>query len=200
MLRVQRAGRSIRVSALLNGSVRAPYLVDTGASINTIPASVIDRLGIRINDETPTTFVSGIGGKTMKVAVVTLRSVQIGTAVLEDVEMAVLDTMSEGLLGMPYFNHFRVSLDPMAGKLTLEEIDLDSIEGIYGGYDESTWRQKFRMVRGQIAHIEHRLRTTPDEKYITRGELEKRARYWEGQLDRLERKATRAGVPRAWRE
>ena len=136
----------------------------------------------------------------MKVPVVTLRSVQIGTAVVEDVEMAVLDTMREGLLGMPYFNHFRVSLDPMAGRLTLEEIDLDSIDGIHGGYDQSTWRQKFRIVRGQIGHIEDRLRTTPDEKYITRGELEKRARYWEGQLDRLERKATRAGVPRAWRE
>ncbi len=114
-IQVRRAGRSIRVGALLNGSVTVPYIVDTGASINTIPRGVIDRLGIRIGDETPTTFVSGIGGKAMKVPVVTLRSVQIGTAVVEDVEMAVLDTMREGLLGMPYFNHFRVSLDPMAG-------------------------------------------------------------------------------------
>ena len=56
------------------------------------------------------------------------------------------------------------------------------------------------MVRGQIAHIEHRLRATPDDKYITRSELEKRASYWEDQLDTLDRKATRAGVPRAWRE
>ena len=59
VLRVQRAGRSIRVSALLNGSVRAPYLVDTGASINTIPANVIDRLGIRISDETPPRLYPG---------------------------------------------------------------------------------------------------------------------------------------------
>ena len=200
VLRIKRAGRSIQVTALINGHVPVPYIVDTGASINTIPRSAVHRLGIRIDESTPSTIVAGIGGRAMKVPVVTLRSVQIGTAVVENVEMAVLDTMREGLLGMPYFNNFRVSLDPTKGTLELEEVDLNAIEGIYGGLDESTWRTKFRLIRAQLEHIAERIRITPDESYIMLGELEKREGYWKEQRRQLERKATRAGVPRAWRE
>lgn len=200
VIRIKRAGRAVHVVATLNGHGTARYMVDTGASINTIPRSTVERLGIRIDESTPRTFISGIGGKVMKVPVVTLRSVEIGGARVENVEMAVLDTLREGLLGMPFFNHFRVSLDPTAGTLTLEEIDLNGIEGVYGGYDESTWRQKFGMLHSQIDGLERRLRITPDESYISRGEIEELSVYWRKQLQALERKARQAGVPRTWRE
>ncbi len=105
VLGIQRAGNEIRILATLNGSVAWPYVADTGATLNTIPRAAVDRLGIIIDEDTPTTIVAGIGGVGMKVPVVTIRSVGIGSATVENVEMAVLDTMFTGLLGMPFFNN-----------------------------------------------------------------------------------------------
>ena len=200
VLGVQRGGNEIRLIATLNGSLAWPYVADTGATLNTIPRSAADRLGLTIDADTPTTVVAGIGGVGMQVPLVALRSVRIGSAVVENVEMAVLDTMTTGLLGMPFFNNFRVELDPARGTLVLEEIDINSIEGIYGGLDQIAWRQKFRQVRGQLALVRGRLARMPEENVAQVADLEKRQSYWDDQLNRLERKATRAGVPRGWRE
>ena len=68
---------------------------------------------------------------------------RIGTVYVENVEMAVLDTMSSGLLGMPFFNHFQVNIDPAQGELRLTEIDLEKVDGVYGGMGEDAWRQRF---------------------------------------------------------
>ena len=172
VLGIQRAGNEIRLLATLNGSLAWPYVADTGATLNTIPRSAADRLGLTIDKDTPTTVVSGIGGVGMQVPVVTIRSVRIGSAVVENVEMAVLNTMSTGLLGMPFFNNFRVELDPARGTLVLEEIDINSIEGIYGGLDQTAWRTKFRQVRGQLALIRARLERLPEENVAQVGDLE----------------------------
>ncbi len=200
VLGIQRAGNEIRLLATLNGSLAWPYVADTGASLNTIPRSAVDRLGLTIDADTPSTVVAGIGGVGMKVPVVTLRSVRIGSAVVENVEMAVLDTMSTGLLGMPFFNNFRVELDPARGTLVLEEIDINSIDGIYGGLDQIAWRTKFRQVRGQLSLVRAKLARMPEENVAQVSDLEEQEAYWDQQLNVLERKATRAGVPRRWRE
>ena len=101
---------------------------------------------------------------------------------------------------MPFFNNFRVELDPARGTLVLEEIDINSIEGIYGGLDQVAWRQKFRQVRDQLALVTASLVRMPVENVAQVADLEKREAYWDEQLNQLERKATRAGVPRGWRE
>ena len=200
VLYVKRAGREIRVPVHLNERVEWSYVVDTGASLNTIPRKAVDKLGITIDATTPRTRVAGIGGVGMEVPIVTLRSVRIGTATVENVEMAVLDTMHTGLLGMPFFNHFRVGLDPSRGTLTLEELDLSGVEGIYGGLDQGAWRTQFRQIRSQLEWVRAELRRMPKENIAQVADLEEREKYWEDQLRRLEIKATRAGVPRAWRK
>ncbi len=197
---VRRAGLELAVTALLDGRVQAQFLVDTGASINTIPRSVVDELGILIDEATPVTVVVGIGGEPMLVPVVELREVRLGDAAVERVEAAVLDTMSYGLLGMPFFNHFRVETDPVRGRLTLEEVDLASVEGVYGGYPEEYWRARFGMIRAQLSKIDAYRRRLPEEF----GELHERVdaaeRYWGDQYETLELRASREGVPRTWRE
>lgn len=200
VLGVQRAGSEIRVLATLNGSVGWPYVVDTGATLNTIPRAAAERLGLVIDEDTPTTVVAGIGGTGMKVPVVTVRSVQIGSATVENVEMAVLDTMSTGLLGMPFFNNFRVALDPTRGTLVLEEVDINSVDGVFGGLDQSAWRQQFRLVRFQLAQVREQLERMPGENVAQVEDLKEQEAHWSDQLRQLDLKATRAGVPRAWRE
>jgi hypothetical protein len=101
---------------------------------------------------------------------------------------------------VPFFNNFRVELDPTRGTLILEEVDINSIEGIYGGLDQTAWRRKFRQVRGQLARVRDRLERIPRENIAQVTELEEKEGYWDQQLRQLERKATRAGVPRGWRE
>ncbi len=197
---VRRAGLELAVTALLDGRVKAQFVVDTGASINTIPRKVVDELGILIDDATPVTVVVGIGGEPMLVPVVELREVRLGDAAVERVEAAGLDTMSYGLLGMPFFNHFRVETDPVRGRLTLEEVDLASVEGVYGGYPEEYWRARFGMIRAQMDKIDAYRSRLPDEFGELHERLDTAERYWSDQYETLELRASQDGVPRTWRE
>lgn len=202
-LEVDRDGSEMSLVAELDGGVRAPFIVDTGAMLNTMPAWVADELGGTIDDETPRTIVTGISGKPMMVPVVTVQSVNLEGADVEGVDFAILATQNRGLLGMPFFNHFKVSTDPLRGELRLEAIDLENAEGIYGGHNEQTWKRKFGMVRYMLDEIERyrasvpELATGADRAYE---ELDTMRAYWDRQLDELELKASRAGVSRAWRE
>jgi clan AA aspartic protease (TIGR02281 family) len=200
LIPVARAGLELGVQALLDGRLQVAFKVDTGATLNTIPRRVALELGLDVSDAAPSTVVAGIDGQPRLVPIVTVRQVQLGTAVVEDVEMAVLDTLEYGLLGMPFFNNFRVSTDPAAGVLALEEIDLAGIEGIYGGYDESYWRSRFAMVRHQIEQIDAMRRAIPGEYGWLHERAQASADYWQNQYELLDLKATRAGVPTAWRE
>lgn len=197
---VARAGLELSVNAELNGRINAPFKVDTGASINTIPRSLVDELGIVIDDSTPIAVVAGISGQPVLVPVVTLRQVRIGDAVVERVDAAVLETMSYGLLGMPFFNNFRVQTDPAAGQLTLEEIDLATVDGVYGGYGEGYWRSRFAMIREQLAHINSYRVRIPEEFGELHARLDTAEAYWRAQYEMLELRASREGVPRAWRD
>ena len=200
VLRVDRAGREMRVNAELDGGVVVPFVVDTGAMGCTIPEWAVREMGIEFDEDTPSMLIRGISGKPMLVPVITVRSVRVGEAEVEDVEMAVLSTQNSGLLGMTFFNHFKVQTDPAGGTLTLEEIDLESVEGVYGGLGEQAWRSKFAYVHWMLENIRGWRGHVPDgfEEYARR--IDEVEDYWERQLDELELRASRAGVPRAWRE
>ena len=204
VLFVDRAGREMTLNATLDGMAGVPFIVDTGAMLNTIPMWAVRKMGIEITADLPTTRLSGIGGRPMTVPLITIGRVEVGTASVENVEMAVLSTMNKGLLGMPFFNNFKVQTDPTTGRLTLEEIDLNAIEGVHGGLDEKSWRSKFRQIYGQIEHIEQLKDNVPSYFETAAGpwveRLEKKQEYWQLQLEDLEEKATRAGVPTAWRQ
>src|SRR5262249_50770372 len=116
ILRYQRAGQEISLDATLDDPGRRGLKDDTGAPINTIPLWAVKELGIDIDKDTPTISVVGISGKPARVPLVMVPSVRIGSVYVENVEMAVLDTMGTGLLGMPFFNHFQVHIDPAEGE------------------------------------------------------------------------------------
>ena len=199
VLRVERAGSELRVNAVVDG-VTVPFILDTGASICTLPAWAVKEMGIEIDGDTSFIGVTGVSGQTQMVPELQMRSVMVGDAEVRDLNMAVLDTMQVGLLGMPFFNHFKVSTDPSQGILVLEEIDLNALSGMAGGLSESTWRQRFRARRRSLELARAKLERVPDEYVTTREKLSKQEAYWENQLEQLELEATRAGVPPHWRE
>lgn len=203
ILRYQRAGQEISLDAALADRVHCDFKVDTGASINTIPLWAVKDLGLEIDKDTPTISVVGISGKPARVPLVMIPSVRIGTVYVENVEMAVLDTMGTGLLGMPFFNHFQVHIDPAEGELRLTEIDLDKVDGIYGGMGEDAWRQRFAQLHHRLALIKKAREKVPDESatvaelYLQR--LDEEEAKVQSQLDALEDRAQAAGVPASWR-
>ena len=203
ILRYQRAGQEISLDATLADRVHCDFKVDTGASINTIPLWAVKDLGLEIDKDTPTISVVGISGKPARVPLVMIPSVRIGTVYVENVEMAVLDTMGTGLLGMPFFNHFQVHIDPAEGELRLTEIDLDKVDGIYGGMGEDAWRQRFAQLHHRLALIRKAREKVPDESatvaelYLQR--LDEEEAKVQSQLDALEDRAQAAGVPASWR-
>ena len=118
-IKVQRAGTSMRVVAVLNGRVRAPFIVDTGASDVTIPRWVADELDIEVTSRTRRQIYQTANGR-IEEPVVTLRSVDLGGAVAENVAASISSTMPVGLLGLSFFNRFRYQVDPQHGVITLE--------------------------------------------------------------------------------
>ena len=199
VLNVERVGSSMRVLAIVDG-VQIPFILDTGATTCTVPRWALEELGVVLDEDTPLVPISGISGEVMLVPEIRVKSVQVGGATVSDLHMTVLDTMDEGLLGMPFFNHFKVSTDPIAGMLMLEEIDLSQLGDVAGGLNERAWRQKFNQRRYALAMVQAQLEDLPYEYVTIRERLEEKARYWERQLELLDLEATRAGVPYDWRE
>jgi hypothetical protein len=199
-LPIARAGNEIRLEVELNGSVAAPFIADTGASINTIPRWAVQQLGIDVPRDAPVIGMAGVSGQPMRAPLIEIESVRVGTAVVENLEMAVIDTLDTGLLGMPFFNHFKTQIDPAQGVMTLEELAPGSVEGAYGGYDESMWRRKYAQIRREQERIDALIERVPSSYTTIIEKLEAERDYWDGQLEQLEDRAQRAGVPHSWRE
>jgi hypothetical protein len=201
VLQIEKAGSEMRVVAELDGGVQVPFVLDTGAEICTLPAWALAELDITIDASTPRTSVVGVSGKPMTAPEVQIASVALGDAVVENVQMTVLDTMNIGLLGMPFFNHFKVSIDPTAGTLTLEEIDPAKLEeSAVSGLNEQAWRQRFQQRIALLERARRRLEKIPTIYAASRERLEKQIEDLEAQLEELDDQADRAGVPPSWRE
>jgi len=203
VLHFQRAGHEISLDLTLDERLACNFKADTGASLNTLPRWAADELGVEIDADTPTISVVGVSGQAMRVPVVTIPSLRVGTLYVENIEMAVLDTMSSGLLGMPFFNRFRVAIDPAEGELRLTEIDFDAVDGVYAGVGEEIWRDRFRQLQQQLAAIQKARESVPPEaetsaqNYLER--LDRQEAKVQALLDELEDRAQAAGVPSRWR-
>jgi predicted aspartyl protease len=203
VLHFQKAGHEISLDVTLGERAHCDFKVDTGASLNTVPAWVVRELGIEIDKDTPRISLVGISGKPALVPLIVMPSVRIDSVYAENVEMAVLDTMNSGLLGMPFFNNFKVEIDPGKGELRLTEIDLDKVDGVYGGMGEDAWRQRFRQLHERLALIQKARESVPEESQTMAqnyfADLDRAEAKVQAELDELEDRAQAAGVPPDWR-
>ena len=197
---VERAGTRLTVAARLNGTQYAWFKVDTGAEVNMVPRSVVDQMGIPIDASTPTMSVVGISGQPMELPIITFDEVRLGEARVKNVEMVVNDRRSYGLLGMTFFNHFKVHTDPTGGRLVLEEVDLEGAEGVHGGFGESYWRREFRNLHTQLARIEEERKSLPSTHVTWHEQLDTKEGAVRKRLNDLHERAARHGVPQSWRD
>ena len=114
--------RHIPVSAIVNRSADQNFIIDTGASMVTIPRSTADYLGLSVDERNPMRRVFTAGG--VKYAPeVTLYSITIGGWEVNEVKALVLDIPNQpdlGLLGLNYLQRFRMDMNTEQGVLLLE--------------------------------------------------------------------------------
>ncbi|NWF94340.1 MAG: aspartyl protease family protein [Syntrophaceae bacterium] len=187
---------------ILNERIRKRLVVDSGASFVLINPQTARDLGIVIDENTP--FIAGatVSGVILT-PLVTLKSVRVGNATVEDVEAVVYNMPSgqDGLLGNSFLNKFKVVLDAMNSKMVLYSMKGVPSADRPGGYSRDYWVGQFRFYNRNLADL-RKLRTRYESQgaRVELNRITNAIRYFENQLSELERKASFAGVPRNWRE
>lgn len=119
VIRFHPGSSTIPVTALINGTISHDFLVDTGASMVTIPSSSADSLGLEIaNGERNLSTAGGM----VKAHEVTIATFEIEGWVEYNVRAYVLDLPGRpgvGLLGLNYLGRFRMDLKTDEGTLML---------------------------------------------------------------------------------
>lgn len=187
---------------VLNERLKQYFVVDTGASFTLISQQTANDLGISIDETTPFLRVSSVS-HVLLTPLITLKSIRVGRAELQDVE-ALVYTMPnyQGLLGNSFLNKFKVTIDSLNGKMILYSLKGSPSPDRPGGYSKDYWVSQFRFYHRTLEELkklksiyESRSSSTQELTRINNG-----IRYFEYQLNELERKASLAGVPRNWRE
>jgi clan AA aspartic protease (TIGR02281 family) len=196
---VARAGTGMVVNVRLDGSITAPFLVDTGATDVLIPAALAKRLGILAGPDTRTKSYQTANGIVTHAAVM-LRSVELGGAVVENVPASISPTMEIGLLGLSFFNHFTYNVDAAAGVLTLVPNDLAESGAIRGGRSEAQWRSEYQDLRARVERVDQESERKSTSKARNQERLDQRRAALLDELSLLDGEADSAHVPMSWRE
>jgi len=189
------------VEVFLNSRVRQYFVVDTGASFTLINWQTAKDLGLNINESTPFIPIFTASQRILT-PLVTLRSLQVGGAEVENVDVLIhnLPSASAGLLGNSFLNKFRVVIDSVNGKMTLFSMKGVASLDRPGGYGRDYWTGQFRFYNRNLAELK-KLKSVYEDQGA-RSELNRvnhAIRYFENQLSELERRASSFGVPRNWR-
>ena len=195
---VERAGTGMMVMVRINGRTVTPFIVDTGASYVLIPKSVANEAGIEIGADARTMRFTTANG-VVEQPIVTLDSVELGTAQATDVAASISPNLSIGLLGLSFLNRFTVQVDAAAGMLTLVENDLAEGGELRGGRSENQWRMEFAGLQRRLEEVDLRRNATPASRSRMLSELDQQQNETERQLESLDAEADQVNVPDSWR-
>jgi clan AA aspartic protease (TIGR02281 family) len=113
--------RQIPVTASLNRDIAQDFIVDTGASMVTIPFSTVRALGIVVSVRNPRRKVYTASGELFAPEIV-LDSITLEGYEVNNVKALVMDLPNQpnvGLLGLNYLRRFRMDLNTDEGLLML---------------------------------------------------------------------------------
>jgi clan AA aspartic protease (TIGR02281 family) len=196
---VGRAGTSMIVPVRLNDRVTAPFLIDTGATDVLLPQAVAEELGIRIGPETRRVRYATANG-VVEHPVVTLESVDLGGARVEGVPASVSPSLSIGLLGLSFFNHFTYEIDAAQGLVRLRPNTLVEQGLIRGGRSEAQWRAEFASLDGRRRAVEEARDGSPSSRGRERARLQSLLADLGRDSEVLSAEADQARVPETWRQ
>ncbi|GAA5506775.1 retropepsin-like aspartic protease family protein [Novipirellula caenicola] len=121
------SGGALGVTVVV-GSKPMHMIVDSGASLVTLPAKTAVELGIEVPVDARQVMLVMADGRTISARAVVLPRVRIGEFEAENVEAAILDpiaTDAEPLLGMSFLQHFKFEIDASEKTITLLRVATD---------------------------------------------------------------------------
>lgn len=199
-IRVAKTGNSLRVMVRLNNTLNVPFLIDTGASDVVVPIEVARQLGIAVEGKGVRTQRYSTANGIVESAQIRLDSVSLGTARALNVAASVSDSMSVGLLGLTFFQHFDYQVYPGKGLVILTENNLEEEGLIRGGRSEAQWRAQFTGLRRRVEKTEARIEDIAFSRTRKRERAEVELERHRAHFEILENEADDAHVPFAWRE
>jgi clan AA aspartic protease (TIGR02281 family) len=190
---------------ILNKREKHEFIVDTGASFTNISWKMAKDLEVTIDETTPFLPVVTASDVVLN-PLITLKSVGVGEAEVENVDVTISDLPGDkgGLLGNSFLYKFRVVLDPINGKMTLFPLQGDPSPERPGGYGKDYWISRFNFYH-RILELLKKLKTKYERTDVLSDKVKlnrvnNAVKYFENQLNELDRKASFASVPRNWRE
>ena len=132
---IQTVDRKVLVPVVLNGNQPATFLLDTGANITVIMPTLANRLGAEQPLGGPKRKARITSGQDVEMSLIRVKSIGVGAARIDNFPVAVYDlptlvpdatppVLVEGLLGNDFVGLFTMTVDPRAGKLTLQLDDV----------------------------------------------------------------------------
>jgi aspartyl protease family protein len=118
-------GKTMRVDCMVNGKYPQEMVLDSGASLISLPLSMAEKFGLRPGDKDPKIILQLADGREIEGWQMKLASVRVGKFTVENVECAVLSEAAiaaEPLLGMSFLEHFKFEIDSAGRKLTMVKV------------------------------------------------------------------------------
>ena len=112
------------VPVTING-ISATLVLDTGATQTLVKPQIAARAGLEVTSGAPMIRGNVVGGRRLDVPLVRARSVSVGDAKVEDMDVGVYDALPgrpevDGLLGATFLHHFKFTVDRKNLQLILE--------------------------------------------------------------------------------
>src|SRR5262249_13352323 len=124
---LRKEGATFRIEVNLNGKVTTPMVLDTGASLVTLPEDLATRAGLTPAKATKTVQLKVADGAAVEAKLLTLPTVRVGGFEIADVPCAVMPAGKMGvepLLGQSFLRHFQSKIDNESDRLTLTRVDI----------------------------------------------------------------------------
>ncbi|MBN2144816.1 MAG: aspartyl protease family protein [Candidatus Aureabacteria bacterium] len=112
------AGDTMMVNVILNETLRAQMMLDTGCSLSLISPSISSKLGIKpvLQD-----YVILADGRKVRAHLAMLNSIELEGNKVRNIQVVIHDTHGDGLLGMSFLKHFNFKVDHDKKQLILEK-------------------------------------------------------------------------------
>jgi aspartyl protease family protein len=118
-------GKTLRVSVVVNGKYQEEMVLDSGASLISLPSAIATKFGLKPTEKDPRITLQLADGREIEGRLMKLTSVRVGKFTVDNVECAVLGpeaTMAEPLLGMSFLENFKFEIDAAAKKLNMVKV------------------------------------------------------------------------------
>ncbi|MFQ5450970.1 MAG: TIGR02281 family clan AA aspartic protease [Nitrospinaceae bacterium] len=193
------AGGNFMVETLLNNSVKARLMVDTGASLVILSDKLARKLGHRAGYGSPEIPFTTAGGMVW-MPILALDTLRVGDAKGQMVEAGINTQLGEldGLLGMSFLSDFKVEMDQTHSRMILKPLTEPGGQ-TWEGKPAVWWKARFLNYANKIREFQKEAKKLESVQHPKAGNMEKMVAFYEDLHRQLNLRASRAGVPLEYR-